>query len=163
MISTDDVLKVVNAMVPLLAGVLGAGATLFGVNLNNKWQDRRDINSTRSQSISKLFAHINESERNIMKIKLSIKGGGSVDDALNASMLSMKNLQKEYDKSAVYLPDSIAQIVEHILSQLAAINAFALMGDKTAALKEIADAEGSIRQDKKELRNVFQYMIGVKK
>ena len=163
MINADDILKVVDAMVPFLTGILGAGATLFGLNLNNKWQDRRDVNNTRSQSISKLFAYINESERNIMKIKLSIKGGGSVDTALNESMLSMKNLLREYDKGAVYLPDSIAQIVEHVLSQVAAINAFALMGDKAAALKEITDAEVNIRQDKKELRNVFQYMIGVKK
>jgi hypothetical protein len=163
MIDLDGILKVVNAIVPLLTGVLGVSATLFGVNLNNKWQDRRDINNTRSQSIGKLFAYINESERNIMKIKLSIKGGGSVDSALNESTLSMKNLLREYDKSAVYLPDSIAQIVERVLSQVAAINAFALMGDKAAALRGIADAESNMRQDKKELRNVFQYMIGVKK
>lgn len=159
----NDVLGIVNAMIPLLTGMLGAGATLLGLNLNHKWQNKRDIDANRSRYIGSLFSYINESERNIMKIGLSIKDRGGVDDALKASMSSMKSLQKEYDKSAVYLPDSIAQIVEAILNIIATINTYSLMGNEKAVHSEITKAEKDIRLYKKELRNVFQHMIGVKK
>lgn len=163
MIDMDGLLQIISAIMPLLTGVLGAGATLFGLNLNNRWQNRRDINSLRSASVSKLFEYINESERNVLKMKLSIEDGKGINDALEASMLSMKSLQKEYDKSAVYLPNSIAQIVESMLNTVATINALALMDNQQATLKEIMAVEDNIKLYKKELRNVFQLMIGIKK
>lgn len=159
----DVLLKIINALMPLLVGVLGVGATLFGSNLNNRWQNRRDINNIRSQHISKLFSYINESERNIMKIKLSIQDDKGVDNAIKIAMLSVNSLQKEYDKCAVYLPDSVAQIVEHILNDLTTVNTHTIMNERDAALKEIDIVEDSMKQNKKELREVFQYMIGVKK
>lgn len=163
MIDTNIVLEIINAIMPLSVGILGAGATLFGVDLRNRWQDKRDINNARSKSISTLFACINEAERNIIKIHLCIKTKQNTDDALQASIKSIKKLLSEYDKSAVFLPDSIAQIIESILSRVSMVNAYVLTKDHQTISKEMSSIEDDLKFYKKELRNVFQYMIGVKK
>ena len=64
----NNVAAIITALTPLLVGVLTATASLAGVHINNKRQDKRALYDSRSVSVSRLFACINKAERNILKI-----------------------------------------------------------------------------------------------
>lgn len=160
----DSIVRIVDVLSPLLVGVLAASASLFGVNLNNKRQDSRALYDNRYKSVSTLFAYINEAERHVIKIELCLKTKQDTYVATQDSIESVRKISEEYDKSAIFFPQSIAQIVESILSTVATVNANLLINSKNASAQEdVASAIKNMKLYKKELREVFQHMIGVRK
>lgn len=159
----DNTVKIIEVLSPLLVGALTVAATLLGVNLNNKRQDSRALYDSRSKSVSTLFAYINEAERHLIKIELCLKTKQDTYGAMQDSIESVRKISEEYDKSAIFFPESISQIVESILSTVATVNANLLIDSKkTTTQEEVASAIKSMKLYKKELREVFQVMIGIR-
>ena len=163
--NVDDVINIIEALSPLLVGLLTAVATLAGVRLNNKKQDGRALNESRSKLISSLFARVNELERVLIKLELTIKTKQDVQNARSESVDAVRKLSKEYDKSAIFFPQSISQIVESILFEASSLNADVLLGikEKGQLQGEVTSTIKKIKVSKEELRTVFQTMMGIKK
>ncbi|HRN90114.1 MAG TPA: hypothetical protein PK265_01505 [Candidatus Saccharibacteria bacterium] len=155
---------IITALTPLLVGVLAATASLAGVHINNKRQDKRALYDSRAESVSKLFASINKSERNLLKIKLLLESREDVTQALQDSLDTVKEISTEYDKSSIFFPTSIAQVIDSILFNISATTAEILIDKKEdSSLENVTKSLEQLRSDKKELREVFQIMMGIKK
>ena len=161
----DSIMGIVSLFMPLLVGALATGASLAGVHISNKHQNSRSLQNSRSAAVSALFAHINRAERDMRNIKLCLEMNEDLGHSLKGSLKSIQRLSEEYDTSAIYFPDSVSQLIELVMSEAATVNVL-LMSENTPqerALKQAASAEKRINLHKKELRQVFQSMIGVKK
>lgn len=155
---------IVNAITTLLVGTLGAVASLYGVRINSRLQDKRALYHNRSESVSKLFASINKAERSLMKVLLCLKSKTDIGETTQDLLASVKEISTEYDKSAIFFPTSIAQIVESILFTTSAATAIILMDKKQSdTLKAVSESLERLKTDKKDLRDVFQIMMGIKK
>ncbi len=160
----NNVAAIITALTPIMVGVLASAASLAGVHINNKRQDKRALYDSRSESVSKLFASINRAERNMLKVELCLKANTDLDEAVQYLLNSLKEISAEYDRSAIFFPSSIAQIIESILFTISEVTVSVLSDKKQDnSSKLVAESLERLKLYKKELRDVFQIMMGIKK